>query len=65
MMYLRDEEQKVKAYKIVDREDKNNTVFFCKDRLEQNIREHVRGYSPWEEQIVIDELIKKGALQPV
>ena len=63
-MYISEEDRK-NLYKIVEREDKNKTVFYCKDRLEQNIREHVRGYSPWEEQIVIDELIKKGALRPM
>ena len=63
MLYLRETNAEI-SYKIAKREDKNNTQIYCKEYAEQSIRDLIRGQCVWEDSIVIDELIKKGALIP-
>lgn len=62
MRYIRLEDETQKVYAIPKREDRRHIEFYCKDRAEENIRAIVRGQCVWEDQIVIEELIKKGAL---
>lgn len=49
-------------YRIEIPEDKNSTVYYCRERLEQNIRDFISGMKAFELGIVLDELIKKGVL---
>lgn len=49
-------------YRIEIPEDKNNTVYYCRERLEQNIRDFISGMKELEIRVVLDVLIKKGVL---
>lgn len=49
-------------YRIEIPEDRNSTVYYCRGRLEENIRDFIGGMKKYELGIVIDELIKKGVL---
>ena len=49
-------------YRIEIPEDKNSTVYYCRERLEQNIRDFISGMKELEIRVVLDELIKKGVL---
>ena len=49
-------------YRIEIPEDKNNTVYYCRERLEETVRDYISGMKEYELRIVIDELIKKGVL---
>ena len=51
-------------YRIEIPEDKNNTVYYCRERLEQNIRDFIGGMKSLEIKIVLDELKRKGVIIP-
>ncbi|MBR3339168.1 MAG: hypothetical protein IKG19_03900 [Lachnospiraceae bacterium] len=51
-------------YRIKIPEDKNNTVYYCRERLEQNIRDFIGGMKAYELKIVLDELKKEGVIIP-
>ena len=51
-------------YRIEIPEDKNNTVYYCRERLEQNIRDFIGGMKSFEIKIVLDELKRKGVIIP-
>ena len=54
----------MQSYRIAERKDKRNVQIYCKEWVEENIRQNINGQTAWEDQITIDELIKKGALRP-
>lgn len=51
-------------YRIEIPEDKNNTVYYCKERLEETIRDYIHGMKKLELEIVLDELKRKGVIIP-
>lgn len=55
----------MRLYRIADRMDRHNTKFYCKEYMEEGVRQYVRGLSPYEERIILDEMVKKGALVEV
>lgn len=59
---VNDDNPETKLYRIVKRSDR--TKHYCKEYLEDGIRQFVRGLSAFEEEVILDELVKKGALIP-
>ena len=51
-------------YRIEIPEDRNNTVYYCRERLEQNIRDFISGMKAYELKIVLDEMQRKGVIIP-
>ena len=51
-------------YRIEIPEDRNNTVYYCRERLEQNIRDFIGGMKAVELKVVLDELKRKGVIIP-
>ena len=51
-------------YRIEIPEDKNNTVYYCRERLEETIRSYIHGMKKLEIEIVLDELKRKGVIIP-
>ena len=51
-------------YRIEIPEDRNNTVYYCRERLEQNIRDFIGGMKAYELKIVLDEMQRKGVIIP-
>ena len=51
-------------YRIEIPEDKNSTVYYCRERLERNIRDFIGGMKAYELKIVLDELKKEGVIIP-
>ena len=56
------EPERGQVYRIVIPEDKNNTHYYCRERLEQNIRDYVSGMKTFEIEVALDELKKMGVL---
>ena len=50
--------------RVANRKDERRQIIYCKDRVEESLRQQIRANSSWEDMITIDELIKKGALVP-
>ena len=66
MIFCRPVEQteQNQLYRIEIPEDRNNTVYYCRERLEQNIRDFIGGMKSLEIRIVLDELKRKGVIIP-
>ena len=66
MIFCRPVEQteQNQLYRIEIPEDKSNTVYYCRERLEQNIRDFISGMKELEIRVVLDELQRKGVIIP-
>lgn len=66
MIFCRPVEQteQNQLYRIEIPEDKNSTVYYCRERLEQNIRDFIGGMKTYELKILLDELKRKGVIIP-
>ena len=66
MIFCRPVEQteQNQLYRIEVPEDRNNTVYYCRERLEQNIRDFIGGMKAYELKILLDELKRKGVIIP-
>ena len=53
------------SYRIAKPNPKPSRRVYCREAGDETIRRHIRAGDEWDDWIVIQELIKKGALQQV